>query len=84
MKNILSIYNKFAPELSQGYEQETLFHSKGIKEFTRFLPKKAKILDLGCGMGMDVSIFNQLGFEAVGEAEALARMKFEFEQSLKA
>ncbi len=66
MKNILSIYNKFAPELSQGYEQQIPYHSKGIKEFTRFLPKKAKVLDLGCGMGTDVSIFNKLGFEAVG------------------
>lgn len=64
MKDIVGIYDKVAPEISKLYGQQT--HIKGISEFAPYLPKKGKILDLGCGMGKDVAIFNELGFEAVG------------------
>jgi len=42
MKNIVRVYDQIAPEITKVYEEQT--HIKGIKEFIKRLPKKAKIL----------------------------------------
>ncbi|MDP2720837.1 MAG: class I SAM-dependent methyltransferase [bacterium] len=63
-KEIVKIYDKIAPEITQVYEQQS--HIKGIKKFISVLPKRAKVLDFGCGSGKDVSIFTQTGMEVIG------------------
>src|SRR3989337_3270000 len=62
--NIISVYDKIAPEISKVYDQQT--HIKSVKSFVGKLSEKAKILDLGCGSGKDVGIFRQYGFQAIG------------------
>jgi ubiquinone/menaquinone biosynthesis C-methylase UbiE len=64
MKDIVKIYDRVAPEISQVYEEQS--HAKGIKEFVDRLSPETKILDLGCGNGKDVSMFSGLGFETIG------------------
>ena len=64
MSRILKVYDQIAPEISQLYSSQT--HIKGIQRFTINLTKHSKVLDLGCGMGKDVKLFGDLGFEAVG------------------
>lgn len=61
---IVSIYDKVAAKITQIYEQQT--HSNWIKEFVLELPKGGRVLDLGCGSGKDVDVFNQLGFDSIG------------------
>ena len=63
-ENILAVYDKVAPDISAVYDQQT--HIIGIKNFIKLLPARAKILDLGCGPGRDVFLFNKFGYEAVG------------------
>ena len=64
MSEILKIYDQIAPQVSALYSSQT--HIKGIQKFTTNLTKRSKVLDLGCGMGKDVKLFGDLGFEAVG------------------
>lgn len=63
-KEITSIYDKVASNISKIYEQQT--HIKWIKELAENLPKSGRILDLGCGQGNDVFLFNKFGFETIG------------------
>ncbi len=56
-----------------------------LNEFLSFLPKSAKILDLGCGPGRDVNYFLEEGYNAIGIdfsekmiKEAKARVKGKF------
>lgn len=37
-----------------------------IERFSQLLPKKAKIVDIGCGSGRDAKIFDELGVQVLG------------------
>lgn len=63
-KEITSIYDKVASNISKIYEQQT--HIKWIKELAENLPKGGRILDLGCGQGNDGFLFNKFGFGTIG------------------
>ena len=73
MDQIVKIYNKVAPEISKVYKQQS--HIIGIDNFCKTLKPGSRILDLGCGMGKDISIFSAKGFEAVGVDGSVGMIK---------
>ncbi|MBN1941507.1 MAG: class I SAM-dependent methyltransferase [Candidatus Diapherotrites archaeon] len=79
VKKTVKTYNETVEE----YYKKT----KGLKssrrelnEFTKFLPKNAKILDAGCGPGRDAKLFSDKGFEVIGID--LAEKMIEFAKKL--
>ena len=68
MKNRISItiesYNKTFEEYMRLVD--SLHPVKESKFFMSLLPKKSKILDLGCGPGRDARIFYERGYEVIG------------------
>lgn len=54
----------------------TLDMSEHHERFLKFLPKKAKLLDAGCGSGRDAKKFNDLGYEvdAFDASEELVKL----------
>jgi len=58
-------YDKIAEEYQA--DRHTLDNMKELEEFAGLLPKKAKILDAGCGAGVPVARFLiESGFDVVG------------------
>ncbi len=83
-KQASSVYDKIA----EPYAKEFSKPSEYIEEFLALLPKNAKILDVGCGVGVDAGFMKSEGFEIIGidlskEMLNIARQKFpqiEFKQ----
>jgi len=63
-EEIVSLYDKVASSVAEIYERQN--HIEWIQRFAKQIPKGGRILDLGCGTGKDVAIFNDLGFKASG------------------
>lgn len=62
-KQMIEVYQK----LGKAYLDNIAGLSvKGMAEFMRLLPKRARVLDVGCAGGRDAKIFSSKGFEAVG------------------
>lgn len=60
-----SSYNVIAEEYSKRHFKQPKFE-KPLEFFIGELPKKAKILDVGCGPGGESNFFVQNGFDGVG------------------
>jgi ubiquinone/menaquinone biosynthesis C-methylase UbiE len=76
-KQASSVYDKIA-EL---YAKEFAKPSDHIEEFLAMLPKNGKILDIGCGPGVDSGYMTSEGFAVIGidlskEMLKLAKQKF--------
>ena len=76
-KQASSVYDKIA----KPYADEFLNPSEYLDKFLYLLPKNAKILDVGCGVGVDSGFVKSQGFEVIGldlskEMLNLARQKF--------
>lgn len=76
-KQASSVYDKIAKH----YAEEFSNPSEHLDEFLDLLPKNAKILDVGCGVGVDSGFIKSKGFEVIGldlskEMLNLARQKF--------
>ncbi|MDD5071531.1 MAG: methyltransferase domain-containing protein [Patescibacteria group bacterium] len=76
-KQASSVYDKIA----EPYAKEFSKPSEYIEEFLALLPKDAKILDVGCGVGVDAGFMESEGFEIIGidlskEMLNIARQKF--------
>ncbi|MCL5795838.1 MAG: class I SAM-dependent methyltransferase [Patescibacteria group bacterium] len=76
-KQASSVYDKIA----ESYAKEFSKPSEYIEEFLALLPKNAKILDVGCGAGVDAGFMESEGFEIIGidlskEMLNIARQKF--------
>jgi ubiquinone/menaquinone biosynthesis C-methylase UbiE len=63
-KETIDFYNKNIDEYIK--KTQGLQDSAWLKKFVKLLPKKAKILDLGCGYGRDTQTFVDLGFDCYG------------------
>ena len=78
-KQAVSIYNKIA----ESYAKEFSEPSDHIDDFLKLIPKNGKILDVGCGVGVDANYIQSKGFEVVGidlseEMLKLAKQKFPY------
>lgn len=76
-KQASSVYD----EIAKKYAKEFSKPSEHIEEFLALLPKNAKILDAGCGVGVNAEFMASEGFEIVGidlskEMINIARKKF--------
>ncbi|MBU1198900.1 MAG: class I SAM-dependent methyltransferase [Nanoarchaeota archaeon] len=72
-----SVYDKIA----EPYAKEFSKPSEHIEEFLDLLPKKAKIIDVGCGVGVDAGFMASKGFKVIGidlskEMLNIARQKY--------
>lgn len=56
------VYDKIA----EPYAKEFLKPSEYIDRFITFLPKNGKILDVGCGCGIDANYLTSKGFQVTG------------------
>ncbi len=56
-------YNKNAKKYFDNYR---IVHSDILDAFLSYIPKKGKILDLGCGVGQDAEYFSMKGRQVVG------------------
>ncbi|MDD4983476.1 MAG: methyltransferase domain-containing protein [Candidatus ainarchaeum sp.] len=61
-KAVAQVYDKIA----KPYAKEFSRPSDYIDNFLAYVPKKGKILDIGCGPGFDSAYFNSKGFQVVG------------------
>lgn len=76
MDTTLNYYNQNADSFIAGTVSADM--SAQYQFFLRYVPRKAKILDLGCGSGRDSAYFASLGFNVVavdGSAELCKRAK---------
>jgi len=76
-KQASSVYDKIA----EPYAKEFSNPSEYIEEFLALLPKNTKILDVGCGVGVDAGFMMSEDFEIIGidmskEMLNIARQKF--------
>lgn len=72
-----SVYNKIAELYAKAFAKPAPY----IDEFLTLLPKNAKILDAGCGVGTDAGYMASQGFKVIGvdlseEMLELAKQKF--------
>lgn len=63
---VRNTYNYIAEKYYRRYHEYSPFFLKFSKNFLKLLPKKAKILDLGCGPGRDAKYFSLEGYEVIG------------------
>lgn len=61
-KKAVQVFNKIA----KAYDDEFLEPSKYIDEFLEFLPTNGKVLDVGCGNGVDADYIKNKGFNVIG------------------
>ncbi len=71
------VYNKIA----ESYAKEFMSPSDYINDFLSLVVKKGKILDIGCGVGIDANYMASKGFKVIGidlskEMLKLAKQKF--------
>lgn len=71
------IYNKIAKSYSKKFSNPSDY----IDEFLTLIPKNGKILDVGCGPGIDANYMNSKGFKVTGidlseKMLKLAKQKF--------
>jgi ubiquinone/menaquinone biosynthesis C-methylase UbiE len=76
-KQASSVYDQIAEPYSKKFSRP----SEHIGEFLALLPKNAKILDIGCGVGVDAGFMESEGFEIIGidlseKMLNIARQKF--------
>jgi SAM-dependent methyltransferase len=76
-KQASSVYDKIA----KSYAEEFSKPSEYLNEFLDLLPNNSKILDAGCGVGVDSGFVNSKGFEVIGldlskEMVNIAKEKF--------
>ena len=76
-KQAVSVYEKIAKLYAEEFKEPSDY----IDEFLKMLPKNGKILDAGCGVGIDANYMKSRGFEVVGidlseEMLKLAKQKF--------
>ncbi|MGA2666897.1 MAG: class I SAM-dependent methyltransferase [Patescibacteria group bacterium] len=65
-KLVQNTYDKIADKYHERYSEYSEFFLKFSKEFMNLLPKKARILDLGCGSGRDSKFFSEKGYKVTG------------------
>ncbi|HAQ02647.1 hypothetical protein A2467_00540 [Candidatus Nomurabacteria bacterium RIFOXYC2_FULL_36_8] len=61
-ENVVDIYNVIAKDYAKTFLKPTSY----IEIFLKLLPKKGKILDVGCGVGTDSGFAKSKGFFPVG------------------
>ncbi|RLE39309.1 hypothetical protein DRJ17_01150 [Candidatus Woesearchaeota archaeon] len=64
LKDTIAVYDKFAKEYAEYNFQKIVQFP--LNEFISFLPKKAKVLDVGCASGRDVQYLIEDGFDTIG------------------
>lgn len=63
-KTAIKTYNKIAKTYSKlTFSKINQYH---LNKFISMLPKKAKVLDAGCGPGRDVQYFKDYGIDIIG------------------
>lgn len=62
MKKISSIYNKIAKNYNKRFSKP----SEYLEYFLKLLPKNGKVLDVGCGVGIDSNFIKSKKFTVVG------------------
>ncbi len=72
-----SVYDKIA----EPYAKEFSKPSEYLDEFLKLIPEKGKVLDVGCGVGIDSGYMASKGFKVIGidlskEMLKLAKQKF--------
>lgn len=65
-KHIIDSYNQGASAYGASWNVPHEFINIERKKFVELLPKKALVLDIGCGPGMDSAYFHKKGFNVVG------------------
>lgn len=76
-KQAALVYDRIAGPYAKAFSRP----SEYIDEFLALLPKNAKVLDVGCGVGVDSGYMTSRGFSVIGldlskEMLKLARQKF--------
>jgi ubiquinone/menaquinone biosynthesis C-methylase UbiE len=61
-ENVVDIYNLIAKRYSKTFSKPTSY----IEDFLKLLPARGKILDLGCGVGVDSGFAASKGFIVTG------------------
>lgn len=56
-------YDYLAPKYEEKADMVYKDKMDTVKQFTKFIKTGKRVLDLGCGVGIDSSIFNQLGYQ---------------------
>ena len=61
-KTVISVYNKIAKEYADAFSKPSDY----MDEFLELLPKNGKVLDIGCGVGVDSDYVQTKGFKIIG------------------
>ena len=61
-KQAVLVYNKIAQSYSKKFQKPSDY----IEDFLKLIPKGGKILDVGCGVGVDAGYMYSKGFKVVG------------------
>lgn len=77
MNDTINYYNENALDFFNNTKDANM--GKLYERFLRFLPKGARILDLGCGSGRDTKFFLQNGYECVAVDASIEMVKLSSE-----
>lgn len=61
-KRVFVIYNKIATKYNKTFSNRSNY----LDDFLKYVPKKGKILDIGCGVGVDSSYIKSKGYIPTG------------------
>jgi len=64
LKKTHEVYSKYAKEYAESTFPNLLQYQ--LTQFISYLPKDAKVLDVGCGSGKDVDYLTEEGFDVLG------------------